>query len=222
MQLVLLSAASQRDDHCLTLPTGVQRGSARKAAAKLLEAGLVKEVRARKDAPIWRRDEETEQPFALKLTAAGLMAIATEANEDSVEAAPTVDDAVSSQRPESFLAARLRSRSSIHRRWLRLLWADVKKRILTTSLLALPPAGVSRSRRSHGWGRGRGERRDVSTGFCHKVLSFAPPVQGRAADPLLPVISPYARCSGATRGGFSCSGAIIWAGPLPLTCRAGC
>ncbi len=36
MQLVLLSAASQRDDHCLTLPTGVQRGSARKAAAKLL------------------------------------------------------------------------------------------------------------------------------------------------------------------------------------------
>ena len=100
MQLVLLSAASQRDDHCLTLPTGVQRGSARKAAAKLLEAGLVKEVRARKDAPMWRRDEETEQPFALKLTAAGLMAIATEANEDSVEAAPTVDDAVSSQRPE--------------------------------------------------------------------------------------------------------------------------
>ena len=105
MQLVLLSAASQRDDHCLTLPTGVQRGSARKAAAKLLEAGLVKEVRARKDAPMWRRDEETERPFALKLTAAGLKAIATEANEDSVEAAPTVDDAVSSQRPESFLAA---------------------------------------------------------------------------------------------------------------------
>src|SRR5208337_338118 len=35
-QLVLLSAAWQRDDHCLTLPTGVQRGSARKAAAKLL------------------------------------------------------------------------------------------------------------------------------------------------------------------------------------------
>ena len=106
MQLVLLSAASQRDDHCLTLPTGVQRGSARKAAAKLLEAGLVKEVRARKDAPMWRRDEETEQPFALKLTAAGLMAIATEANEDSVQAAPTVDDAVSSQRPESFLIAK--------------------------------------------------------------------------------------------------------------------
>ena len=105
MQLVLLSAAWQRDDHCLTLPTGVQRGSARKAAAKLLEAGLVKEVRARKDAPMWRRDEETEQPFALKLTAAGLKAIAPEANEDSVEAAPTVDDAVSSRRPESFLAA---------------------------------------------------------------------------------------------------------------------
>jgi len=110
-QLVLLSAASQRDDHCLTLPTGARLGPARKAAVKLLEAGLVKEVRARKDAPTWRRDEKAEQAFALKLTAAGLKAIAAEADEDSREAAPTVDysetaerepQVIEADKPESF------------------------------------------------------------------------------------------------------------------------
>ena len=90
-QLVLLSAASQREDHCLTLPTGARLGPAKRAGAKLLESGLVKEVRARKDSPIWRRDEETEQAFALKLTAAGLKAISAEANENGGEAEPIVD-----------------------------------------------------------------------------------------------------------------------------------
>src|SRR5579871_1883639 len=77
-QLMLLSAASQREDQCIILPTGARLAASRKAAAKLLDAGLVREVRARKDAPGWRRDEETEQAFALKLTAPGLKAIALE------------------------------------------------------------------------------------------------------------------------------------------------
>ena len=85
-QLVLLSAASQRDDHCLVPPTGARLSPARKAAAKLLNAGLVKEIRARKDMPVWRRDEDADQAFALKLTAAALKAIAAEANEDSGDA----------------------------------------------------------------------------------------------------------------------------------------
>ena len=106
-QLVLLSAALQRDDHCLTPPTGARLGPARKAAGKLLEAGLVKEVRTRKDAPVWRRDEEAEQAFALKLTAAGLKAIAAEANDDGEEATPTVaaerePQVIEAERPESF------------------------------------------------------------------------------------------------------------------------
>ena len=57
-QLVLLSAASQRDDPCLVPPTGSKRGQAQKAIVKLLEAGIVKEIRAKVGAPIWRRDEE--------------------------------------------------------------------------------------------------------------------------------------------------------------------
>src|SRR5271165_4745405 len=77
-QLVLLSAASQRDDHCLVPPTGPKGGQALKVVAKLLQAGLVKEIRAKAGAPIWRRDDETGQTFALKLTAAGAKAIAVD------------------------------------------------------------------------------------------------------------------------------------------------
>jgi hypothetical protein len=76
MQLVLLNAASQRDDHCLVPPTGPKRSQAQRAVAKLLEAGLVKEIKAKAGAPIWRHDEETGQTYALKLTAAGVKAIA--------------------------------------------------------------------------------------------------------------------------------------------------
>ena len=42
---------------------------------KLLKARIVKEIRAKAGAPIWRRDEETGQTYALKLTAAGAKAI---------------------------------------------------------------------------------------------------------------------------------------------------
>ena len=77
-QLVLLSAASQRDDHCLVRPAGPKRAQAQRAVAKLLEAGLLKEIRAKAGAPIWRRDDETGQSYALKLTAAGAKAIAVD------------------------------------------------------------------------------------------------------------------------------------------------
>ena len=75
-QLVLLSAASQRDDRCLIPPTATKRGQAQRAVAKLLEAGLVTEIRAKGGAPIWRRNEETGHTYALKVTAAGAKAIA--------------------------------------------------------------------------------------------------------------------------------------------------
>ena len=77
-QLVLLSAASQRDDHCLVPPAGPNRGQSQRAVAKLLEAGLLKEIRAKAGAPIWRRDDETGQTYVLKLTAAGAKAIAVD------------------------------------------------------------------------------------------------------------------------------------------------
>jgi hypothetical protein len=73
-QLALLVAASQREDQYLAPPIGPGLGPVKRAAGKLLTEGLVQEVRARRDAPVWRRDEDSDQAFALKLTAAGLKA----------------------------------------------------------------------------------------------------------------------------------------------------
>ena len=88
IQLVLLSGASQRDDHHLSPPAGAKLAQARKAVAKLLEARLVKEVKTRKDAPVWRRDQNAGQVYSLKLTAAGLKAIAVDDSHGVDEAAP--------------------------------------------------------------------------------------------------------------------------------------
>src|SRR5947199_5379474 len=81
-QTALLSAASQREDRHLTPPTAGRLAQARKAAARLLEAGLIREVRAKGDAPIWRRDKVAGFAYGLKLTAAGPKAIPAAAAED--------------------------------------------------------------------------------------------------------------------------------------------
>jgi len=46
-QLVMLSAAAQRDDRCLTLPEKLKGAAAHKVATKLIAAGLVEEVMAK-------------------------------------------------------------------------------------------------------------------------------------------------------------------------------
>ncbi len=100
-QLVLLSAASQRDDHCLVPPTGSKRAQAQRAVAKLLEDGLVKEIRAKAGAPIWRRDDESGQTYAFKLTAAGAKAIAVdEARPSAGEAERPADHPIVSVDPK--------------------------------------------------------------------------------------------------------------------------
>ena len=47
-----------------------------KVTAKLVTAGLVKEIKAKAGMAVWRRDEAVGQAYALKLTAAGAKAIA--------------------------------------------------------------------------------------------------------------------------------------------------
>src|SRR5436305_13388715 len=80
-QTTLVSAASQREDRHLTPPSAGRLAQARKATARLLEAGLIREVKAKGDAPIWRRDKVAGCDYALKLTTAGLKAIPTVATE---------------------------------------------------------------------------------------------------------------------------------------------
>jgi hypothetical protein len=75
-QIVMLSAAAQREDRCLAAPRKLKGGAAKKVAAKLIEAGLAKEIKAKPGAPVWRQEEQAGLSFALKLTAAGPRAIA--------------------------------------------------------------------------------------------------------------------------------------------------
>ena len=77
-QLVTLSAASQRGDQCLERSNSLKGNAAQKLAEKLISAGLVREIRSKAGAPVWRRDDEAEQSYSLKLTAAGLKAIAVD------------------------------------------------------------------------------------------------------------------------------------------------
>jgi hypothetical protein len=53
-QLVLLSAASRRDDHGIELHATLKGGAAHKVVATLLARGLIEEVRARGALPVWR------------------------------------------------------------------------------------------------------------------------------------------------------------------------
>jgi hypothetical protein len=79
-QWTVLSAASQRDDHCAMLPPRLRGGAAQKVVKKLIDLGLVEAVRARGDLPVWRREDE-RCPMALRLTSRGLERIQAERGE---------------------------------------------------------------------------------------------------------------------------------------------
>jgi hypothetical protein len=84
-QLVMMSAAAQRKDRCLSAPATIKGAAFSKVRAKLVKLGLVREIEAKHGAPIWRRDD-AGQGYALKLTAAGLKAIAVvEGSQDTIE-----------------------------------------------------------------------------------------------------------------------------------------
>jgi Protein of unknown function (DUF445) len=112
--------AAQRNDRCLVAPPNLSDTAARRMADKLIVAGLVKEIRARAGAPIWRSDEDSGQAHALKLTAAGAKAIAVDDSEEpgGVHAADSlehVDEAAASSQQHAArdpaLAEEIRSAS---------------------------------------------------------------------------------------------------------------
>ena len=80
-QLVMMSAAAQRKDRCLSAPATIKGAALSKVSVKLAKLGLAREIEAKPGAPIWRRDD-AGQGYALKLTAAGLKAIAVDEGSD--------------------------------------------------------------------------------------------------------------------------------------------
>ena len=83
-QLIILSAASQRDDRGVELPANIKGEAARKAVDKLIRTSLLEEVGATGSLPVWRRDDDTG-PMALRITKNGLDAID---GEDEAVATP--------------------------------------------------------------------------------------------------------------------------------------
>ena len=67
----IISVAKQRQDRCLR-PLITLKGIASNIfAQKLIDAGLAREKKAKNNIPVGRRDKESDQNYALKLTASG-------------------------------------------------------------------------------------------------------------------------------------------------------
>jgi len=105
-QLVILSAAAQREDrNVLPLPGSLRGGAAAKVVGALLSRGLIAETatdsRAKADAAlnrIWRNDEDG-RAILLHITDAGLAAIGVE--PESGDSAPTgADEEPSAEAPQ--------------------------------------------------------------------------------------------------------------------------
>lgn len=73
-QLILLSAASQRDDNLLTPSPRLRGSAASRVSDSLIASGLVEEARVSIDQPSWREDPEHGR-IGLRITPAGHEAI---------------------------------------------------------------------------------------------------------------------------------------------------
>ncbi|ALK09861.1 hypothetical protein [Blastochloris viridis] len=79
-QLALLAAAAQRADRALVLAERFKGNAAQKTAEKLIGLGLVEEIRARGEMPVWRRNDDG-RAMALCITKRGLQIISASENE---------------------------------------------------------------------------------------------------------------------------------------------
>jgi hypothetical protein len=73
-QLVLLSAASQREDGAVEIGSKLKGDAAGKVIGKLMSQHLVEEIPVQSTLPVWRRDQGTGA-LALRITPQGLAAI---------------------------------------------------------------------------------------------------------------------------------------------------
>jgi Protein of unknown function (DUF3489) len=90
-QLMLLAAASQREDRLLALPDTLNGRSARALVSKLLAGGLVEEITLSPADPQWRANENDAQAVGLRITPAGLQAIGAEEEPGTGIAGPRQD-----------------------------------------------------------------------------------------------------------------------------------
>jgi hypothetical protein len=63
-QLIVLSSAAKHDEGLATRPASLNAAAAAKVASSLIDKGLVREIRAKADAPVWHENDDGR--FALK------------------------------------------------------------------------------------------------------------------------------------------------------------
>jgi hypothetical protein len=86
-QLIILGKACERPDGAAyPLTTKLKGGAVTKVLSSLITKGLLKEVRAKRDETIWRRDEE-DRPLTLHATAAAYQALGIEQDASGIETA---------------------------------------------------------------------------------------------------------------------------------------
>jgi hypothetical protein len=85
-QLIVLSSAAQHDEGLATWPANLNAAAAMKVSSSLITKGLIREIRAKTDAPVWHENEDGR--FALKITKAGREAIGVD-DEEEQQAAPS-------------------------------------------------------------------------------------------------------------------------------------
>jgi len=117
-QLVLLSAASQREDGGIELAPNLKGGAAQKLVRKLLTEGLIEEVCASGSLPVWRRAADN-RPLALRITNRGLAAIQVADGGAQRDAAAPAESAqaadVAPDTPRRRVAAAHRAESTRHK-----------------------------------------------------------------------------------------------------------
>jgi hypothetical protein len=86
-QLIVLSSASKHDEGLATRPINLHAAAAQKVASSLINKGLVREIRAKAEAPVWHENDDGR--FALKITKAGREAIGVEDEEDAASSPPS-------------------------------------------------------------------------------------------------------------------------------------
>ncbi len=91
-QLVVLSAAADRDDGVAVLPSRMMKAAAMKVGASLVARKLMRETRAKPGMPMWRSDEDG-RGIALLITKTGLKAINAEATERTAKPGAIVSPA---------------------------------------------------------------------------------------------------------------------------------
>jgi hypothetical protein len=89
-QLAILSSAAQRHDHGVLLPERLKGQAARNTVERLINCGLIEQVRATGELPVWRHDDQGR--YGLRITSVGLLAIGVEPEVEGTSEGPSDRD----------------------------------------------------------------------------------------------------------------------------------